>query len=103
MENGTTYEWSTARDKRQTSPSPCNTPTLSRFVPSITNTNIHLNSSAQNPRLGLSSSGVNTSNTNPSSNSYAPPSSPFLPASESELKSLFGFDTKNSKNIKPIN
>ena len=83
------------RDKRQTSPSPCNTPNLTRFASLIINGNTQLNPGIlPNNKLGLGNSLANPSTTRPSSES---PSSPFLPATESDLKSIFGFDSKSGK------
>ena len=79
------------RDKRQTSPSPSNTPILPRFASSFGNGNIQLGATISTfNKVGF---GKSTTTTEPGQ----PPSSPFLPASESDLKSIFGFDAKKGK------
>ena len=79
------------RDKRQTSPSPSNTPILPRFASSFGNGNIQLGATISTfNKVGF---GNSTTTTEPGQ----PPSSPFLPASESDLKSIFGFDAKKGK------
>ena len=84
------------RDKRQTSPSPCSTPTLTRFAFSIANANIQKNiGSVPNYKTAPENSFPNNMSINPPCESRQSPSSPFLPASESDLKSIFGFDSRN--------
>ena len=90
------------RDKRQTSPPPSSgNPTSSLIASPITNGNVNSNIGPKSPaanNIGLGvSSVINMSINSSSSGSQHPPSSPFLPASEADLKSLFGFDHRNGR------